>query len=461
VDLPVSPDEIHQKGNTSHLVVFEDGDDLSSVIAANYAFSIDAGLAIIPKVPDEDAESLIESFFTLYSDAGEPISEKIDSLRLKIRALARDLSLERVQCITFITAKIPWGFAFPEIPTTHFFLYPDMGLLIANGIIAEQPNYPGIRSSLLIEPGEYSGSETEIIVKRLRNRKSEVILLTQERAKVYVVDHMINFFPFDFLFIAAHAAEVSGDRLTYQFKDSEGKDRTLVVDRALGFGKKPGEDLIHVRELLSFVSLDGIPWENKEELSVGNSIIDFMSFKKEATFQPINTKPIPRVRNSMALKMHDHNYLPILQNIADSNIPIIFNNACCSWLDLAGRFIFAGSRVYIGTVFDVIGMEAREIAKSLFERHINRPLVFALWRAQNDVYPDLKRRPYIMCGPHFSKMRMPKTNAKNYILKKLPIIIQNWLDVAKNSDREGERKSSHEAAKFLTKILEDIKNQNT
>jgi len=136
----------------------------------------------------------------------------------------------------------------------------------------------------------------------LGSRKSVVYLLTQEMAKVYVVDQMIQFFPYDFLFIATHAADVSGDRLTYKFTDSEGKDRTLVLDRALGFGKKPGEDLIHVQELMSFVSHDGIPWKNKKELNVGKSMHDFLSLKKDSKFQPTRSEPIPRVQNSMALK---------------------------------------------------------------------------------------------------------------------------------------------------------------
>ena len=110
-------------------------------------------------------------------------------------------------------------------------LGPRIGLAVANGIIAEQPNFPGIRSSVLVEPGEYSGSETEIITEILSNRKSMVFLLTKEKAIVHIVDRMISLFPFDFLFIATHAAEVSGERLTYNFNDNDGNDRTFITDR--------------------------------------------------------------------------------------------------------------------------------------------------------------------------------------------------------------------------------------
>src|SRR5258708_2686518 len=59
--------------NSGHFVVCEDGEELSQVIAANYAFALNAGLILIPEVDKELATSLLEHFYTI-SDSGSPRS---------------------------------------------------------------------------------------------------------------------------------------------------------------------------------------------------------------------------------------------------------------------------------------------------------------------------------------------------------------------------------------------------
>ena len=49
---------------SGHLVVCEQGEELAEVIAANYAFSLGAGLCLIPEVPKEKAENLLERFYS-------------------------------------------------------------------------------------------------------------------------------------------------------------------------------------------------------------------------------------------------------------------------------------------------------------------------------------------------------------------------------------------------------------
>lgn len=58
-------------GNTelsgrSHIVVCEAGEPLSEVIAANYAFALDADFVLIPEVDKDTAEEVTEEFYSLY-----------------------------------------------------------------------------------------------------------------------------------------------------------------------------------------------------------------------------------------------------------------------------------------------------------------------------------------------------------------------------------------------------------
>jgi hypothetical protein len=55
---------------SDHLVVCEENEELAQVIAANYAFSIGAGLCLIPETTDEESERILENFYSLYDTPG-------------------------------------------------------------------------------------------------------------------------------------------------------------------------------------------------------------------------------------------------------------------------------------------------------------------------------------------------------------------------------------------------------
>ena len=44
----------------------EEGEELAQVIAANYAFALNAGLIVIPEVDQETAEALLEEFYNMH-----------------------------------------------------------------------------------------------------------------------------------------------------------------------------------------------------------------------------------------------------------------------------------------------------------------------------------------------------------------------------------------------------------
>jgi hypothetical protein len=46
-----------------HMVVCEEGEEIAQIIAANYAFALDAGLFLIPEVDEDLAKDLLEAFY--------------------------------------------------------------------------------------------------------------------------------------------------------------------------------------------------------------------------------------------------------------------------------------------------------------------------------------------------------------------------------------------------------------
>jgi hypothetical protein len=223
---------------------------------------------------------------------------------------------------------------------------------------------------------------------------------------VYQAANTISLFPYDLLLISTHCGDAPGWRFTYKFIDSEGLPRHLVVDVAVGIKMIPGKDTVNVTQFTRFVSLDGVDWndsETKRSLYVGTAVRDYMERVAAGTLEPLSREEVTRVPSSMALHMADGNYIALPETLASRGSPIVINNACASWHRLAGGFMFGNARCYLGTLFDVIESEAQEMVERLFAKEFGTELAFALWRAQNSMYGENVRRPYVMVGCHFQR----------------------------------------------------------
>ena len=116
--------------DSRHVVLCEEGDEQAQVVAANYAFSIEAGLVLIPSFPTDEAEALLEDLYNLGYNPAVSAATFLPSLKEHLRSHVGALKLADNATITFVTAKLPWGFAFPEFPSTHLFLYPNLGIAL-------------------------------------------------------------------------------------------------------------------------------------------------------------------------------------------------------------------------------------------------------------------------------------------------------------------------------------------
>jgi hypothetical protein len=272
-DEPSSDETVPPKSD--HLVVCEGGDEFAQVIAANYAFSMGAGLHVIPETPRQRAEEILERFYGLYDSPDQSPSEALRQLREELRGMAGALPLPANGSITFISDGLPYGFAFPELPSTHLFRYPDLGISVVHGFAAEQPDGRGVQVATLVNPETTSAPEIDAAAKLLSEQRLFVRVYQGPGADVTSVSDTIELFPYDLLLIATHCGDVSGYRWTYEFTDSEGLPRKLVVDIALGIGATDDDELLHVTQFLRFVSLDDVPWNDtvkKEKLYVGTAM---------------------------------------------------------------------------------------------------------------------------------------------------------------------------------------------
>jgi hypothetical protein len=189
--------------------------------------------------------------------------------------------------------------------------------------------------------------------------------------------------PFDIVVISTHTGDVSGERVTYEFKDSEGLSRRLVIDHAVGFGYDPKTDKVLVQQFERFHELDGVNWTDraaKENLYVGAAITSWVALGDvlERNKYKVTAEKIQRVIGSMALQMHDDLWFPMLHAFSPSCSPAITNNGCSSWHQLSKRFAFAGARAYVGALFPITEAEAQEVGISIFRKHLGVSLPTAL-----------------------------------------------------------------------------------
>jgi hypothetical protein len=334
---------------SGHLVVCEEGNELSQVIAANYAFALGAGMHLIPEVKKEKAEALLEDLYSVYDQRETSQTDAMDLIKQRLRDFCGLLPVPDGGSITFVTGDLPFGFGFPEVPSTHLFKYPDLGIAVVNGLAAEQPTASGLSVAVMVDPEATEASEIDAAVRLLPPRGTFVRGYRGPAANVTSVTEMMELFPYDLLLIATHCGDVPGYRWTYEFLDSEGIERTLVVDIALGVGHTDDDNLLSVTQYMRFVSLDGVDWrdhERKKQLYVGTAMWDFHDRlgSEDDELQPVKKETVPRVLGSAALKMFDNNLIVLPRSLAGEGTPIIINNACVSWHELSARLTFSNAR---------------------------------------------------------------------------------------------------------------------
>jgi hypothetical protein len=86
------------------------------------------------------------------------------------------------------------------------------------------------------------------------------IRIYQDRAaNVRHVSEMIDHYPYDLLLIATHCGDSSG------YKDSEGLDRTFVVDIVIGLAHTDDPEVLSVTQFMRYILVDGVDWNDPQE----------------------------------------------------------------------------------------------------------------------------------------------------------------------------------------------------
>ena len=439
-------------GGKHFLIACEAGDDLASIAACNLAFATNASLLMLPQMPREDHAAWLEDIYSIESKGD--VTGEFSAIQNRVRAWLPKFEFNDYKQILFVTRDFPWGIAFPQRPTTHMFNYPDFGRSVVESIWASQDTSRSARNALLLNPHQVGAGEIEKIRKALVKNKTLVRVQAGPRATVNIVDTLMAVLPTDIIVISTHAGDAKGERITYEYKDSERIPRRLVVDSAVGFSYNPKIDKVQVQEFERFHELDGVDWTDsaaKAKMYVGTAIRSWVELGNVAERNKYKTASIsiPRVIGSMGLQMHDHIWFAMVQGFAPSCAPVVLNNACSSWHELGQRFLYAGARAYIGALFPVTNAEAEDLGAALFEKQLSMPLPLALWSSQNNVYGRSARRPYAMLGLPFCSIQPNRVDSIKYLTRAYRDGLVQYEEKAKNSPYPDVKENSQRFAEFL------------
>ena len=452
LDSRVSPAITDVSGGTHLLIACEGGDELAQITASNLAFATDASFLVIPQLAENERDEWLEEMYLL--DSGSDVSERFVAIRERARSRLPALEFRKYKQVLFVTNGFPWGIAIPECATTHMFSYPDFGRCVVEGLWVSHHSSRGARNALLIHPQQIEGSEIEGIAQSLYKNNTLVRVQRGPQASVAEINLLIETLPFDIIVISTHAGDVPGERATYEYKDSEGRSRRLVIDHAVGFGYDPKTDKFLVQQFQRFHELDGVDWTDrtaKENLYVGTAIKTWEALGDvlEQNKYKVASEKIQRVIGSMALQMHDGLWFPMIQGFSRSCSPVIVNNACSSWHQLSKRFAFAGARAYVGALFPVTEIEAQEVGISIFSKYLGVALPTALSKSQNAVYGSQGRRPYAMVGLPFCSVPLNTVDSYGYLAEEYRAAIAAYARKAEESTFTDIKENSIRYKQFL------------
>lgn len=454
-DLESSPRFNVVEAGTHLLVAYERGDMLAEVLASNLAFSCGASFAVFPELPVEERDAWLEDLYAL--GEGADLTGRFSGLAKRALDHLGSLDVRRFKSVLFITSGFPWGIAFPEVPTTHMYRYPDFGRAVIEGLWVCQSPDRSARTALLIDPEKIEGSEIPAINKALLKNGSLTRVVRGPAATNATVQFLFDLLPHDIIVLSSHAGDAPGERITYEYPDADGRQRRLTVDRALGIGYDRRVDMFRVTEYHRFHSLDGVDWRDKAgktALPVGSAITSWMAGGMMDRKQYIvKQESIPRVIGSMGIQLHDGIWLFSSHGFAPESAPLIINNSCWSWHELSQRTTFAGARAYVGSLFPITNAEAQEVGLALFGKHIGQELPMALWSVQREVYGTSGRRPYVMVGLPFVSIRQNNVDAVRYMSDAYAAGIAHWSDRTKNSTYDEIRCNAQRFSNFLCEDL--------
>lgn len=439
-----------EEKNRDGLIVLEHRNDVSDIIAVNYAYAIDADMLFVKPIDRKEIHDLQRCIYEWRKNNSK---EAYDYISGKIFERIGSMDFSRHQYVTFFTQGLPYGAILNNVvPMSHVFRSLREDMLIFNNIISERLD-TAFNSALIFSPEEFDKEETRDLIDLLKSSNFYVKDLIGSKATVANLDFYGGHYPYDLLHICSHGGETDGYYVIEEFTDRTGKKHKIEYEEVVGFSRVIGDQVEVIRKAM-FRMFNGFRWMSPElkEQNIPQYVFEDM---RKALFGDKNGGKVIRVRadypifNSSHIKCYNSIHQGQFHVLASHSFPIIFNNTCSSWYEIATQVIAAGCRGYIGTLWNIKNNTAVNSAKIFYENLLNNNLLDVFYAMVKSIKNEQDFSVYIYWGLHFSSIKKPSTISKERILKELIRSLLAWVSKVRKTKIPEVKRKSIDITKFI------------
>lgn len=404
----LTPPAIHAGG----MVVVERLNHIASVVAVNFAHAVGANLAVVAPLNDDEPREILAQLRE-WRDNTSAVA--FAALEKKIRDRIGHLALDRVDYVTYVTAGLPYALAATTTaPTSYVHVLAHAGLFVFNAIEVESAPETGVAFIFALDESEMA-SEADWLDEFLAQHHYHVRSLVGAHATHDAFDYNAQNFPYNILHIASHGGEVSGYDVTQRFVDRDGNEHVVHFDEVIAIGTARDEhDRIKVQSKAIFRTFDGFVWRSQDlrDRHYPSYVFEDMiraMHDREAPPATVTRIPKASITSSCSIQCSDGIHQGMFRQIAAyRGRPLVFNNACWSWSDIADSFVSGGARAYIGTLWSIETDTAVVGAQVFYESvFAGNPIVAAVHQAREAIHATHDNGIYMVWGLPFSTLPMP------------------------------------------------------
>lgn len=421
------------------LVAIEKEPFVATVLAVNYAFSIDADIAFLPRALDDDRLTILDKFAEFGGGDKYAGIEIRDSIIKRIN----HIDFNKSEFVTFFTTGLPYSFALGNLlPCTYVNCHLRPDFFIANNLLFHNASTFG--GAVVFSPEFFIDEETKLVSRLLSLSNYFVKELIGKKANILNFDMNIKQFPYDIFHICSHGGEVDGSTVEENFKDQDGVTHTIAYDQVLSVSPSMRTGLVHLQRKDYFKKFDGMAWRSPELKAKNIPHYVFANMQNALRESKAVDKKIglkKKISNSSAVQCSDGPHLAMFTVLASQSSPFIFNNTCWSWFHVAEAFLIAGAKCYIGTFWNVGNKVAIDFATSFYKLAFTQSVMDAVYHSMKTTTGTASENIYMVWGLHFSKLPQQRSveKSREQVFRELMHASGTWQHMLKSTTLQSTR----------------------
>src|SRR5258708_2012433 len=416
--------EIVQLQNAA--VVVEQLDDPAAVVAINYGNAVNASVLLVDPLVKNDARR-VQNWIQDWKEKDS--AESYRKIKEEVEKRIGSISFRQFEYATFFTTGLPYSLILEDIipfSYVHLFLKPD--LFVLNSIMFADGERFG--SSVVFSPVFFSDEETNSLCKFFVRNRYYLRPLIARNATLASFDFHVQYFPYDLLHICSHGGEVEGYEMSDQFTDRDGQTHTVEFEEVIGVTPAPDKPgMVAVHRKIFPRKLDGLGWMSPELKKHGLPSHVSLEMWKCMLESKGRRRPKGHVAMSCAIACADTIHQGQFHALASYSSPIIFNNTCWSWSEVAAFFLACGARAYIGALWAIDNHAAVTAARTFYENLFSGTVLSAFHKASKGIDQTPSKGIYVYWGLHFTSLPPAHSlqRAVNEVTKELVHAVASWV----------------------------------